>query len=79
MYSVIEFDKNRECAIVPLTWLEEDQKVCLWPNNIKNEAIIQDYVTSNKASPWRKYKIKKVHFLSGNVILFIKWPEENLI
>ncbi|KAF2891507.1 hypothetical protein ILUMI_14666 [Ignelater luminosus] len=64
MYAVVEFDK-KECSVVALAWLIDDQSKCLWPN-IGKQDVLEEYVTSQKAptSSWRKYSVKKVHYIS---------------
>ncbi|KAF2886575.1 hypothetical protein ILUMI_19599 [Ignelater luminosus] len=64
MYAVVEFDK-KECSVVALAWLIDDQSKFLWPN-IGKQDVLEEYVTSQKApsSSWRKCSVKKVHYIS---------------
>ncbi|KAF2886241.1 hypothetical protein ILUMI_19932 [Ignelater luminosus] len=64
MYAVVKFDK-KECSVVALAWLIDDQSKCLWPN-IGKQDVLEEYVTSQKApwSSWCKYSVKRVHYIS---------------
>jgi hypothetical protein len=73
MYSVIEFDnEKRECCVVPILWLVEDQKFCLWLN-VSKEDVFKEFVTLKKPPlpGWKKYKIKKIRQICGKRLRYV--------
>lgn len=77
MYCVIEFDNGKkECSVVPLLWLTEDEKVCLWPQHITKQDVFEEYVTSKRTpavSGWKKHKIRKIHQICGKYKIFMQF------
>ncbi|KAJ8930646.1 hypothetical protein NQ314_016561 [Rhamnusium bicolor] len=57
MYAVVEFE-NRDCMVVPLSWLCDNQTKCYWPK-ISTEEQFYSYVKSCKdpKSSWNKYTV----------------------
>lgn len=76
MYAVIEFlvGEDRECALVPVLWLVENNTQCYWPRT-KTEDHFTKLVKSKAAyeKTWPKFAIHKVLHTGGdywNVELF---------
>lgn len=68
MYAVVEFEK-KQCDVVPLCWLRDDETKCLWPRKVTDEKTLSILVrncTAPKAS-WIKYIVIKVHELIGRL------------
>jgi hypothetical protein len=74
MFAVVEFvhkeGSARSLAIVPLLWLEKNDKNCFWPRTT-NRIPLADFV--KKQTPYKKnwpsYKICKVHHKTSMYLL----------
>ncbi|XP_011699428.1 PREDICTED: uncharacterized protein LOC105456814 [Wasmannia auropunctata] len=62
-YAVVQFLKGtqKECAIIPLIWLTDNNSICYWPNT-KFEIKFQALVKSNAVyeSSWKKFDVNAV-------------------
>lgn len=66
MFAIVEFDNSKkEFFVVPLLWLTDEKKQCLWP---PKHAEVEELIKSMSAPlpSWKSFAIKKVHDTGGN-------------
>lgn len=76
MYAVVEFRKvglngiKRECAVIPIIWLIENNTKCYWPS-VKYEESFLHYVKTKKPyeKSWHKYQVYKILHTTGKIKL----------
>lgn len=72
MYAVVEFEK-KQCDVLPLCWLRDNQTKCLWPRNVTEKALC--VLVRNQTAPkssWLKCMVIKVHTLIGRCKIFLQ-------
>ncbi|CAH1107454.1 unnamed protein product [Psylliodes chrysocephalus] len=65
MFAVVEFE-NRDCALLPLAWLFDNQKKTYWPRVAREETFLK-YVKNEKKpqSSWATFAVNKILFVTG--------------
>ncbi|XP_049514056.1 uncharacterized protein LOC119431899 [Dermacentor silvarum] len=63
LFAVVQFPlENNSIATVPLSWLDEDSKMCVWPENIRNSEVVR--LVEELAQPgetgWRSFPVSVV-------------------
>lgn len=68
IYAVVQFlNKTRkECAVVPLIWITDNNSICYWPNT-KSDVKFKALVKSNAVyqSSWKKFNVNAVLHTEG--------------
>lgn len=68
VYAVVQFlnKTQKECAVVPLIWLTDNNSICYWPNT-KSDIKFKALVKSNAVyqSSWKKFDINAVLHTEG--------------
>ncbi|CAH0550199.1 unnamed protein product [Brassicogethes aeneus] len=60
MFAAIEFEK-KECAVVPLCWVIEDQTMCYWPKQTGLQVFTKMVKTMMQPKKsWNKFKIVEI-------------------
>lgn len=82
VYAVVQFlnGTQKECAVIPLIWLTDNNSVCYWPNT-KSDAKFKALVKSNAIyqSSWKKFDVNTVLHTEGIHIKYILKTYENLL
>lgn len=70
MFGIVEFE-HRNCAVVPLNWLIDDEKQCYWPRASSKQAFEKMVVTCKQAAnSWPKYPVVKIFNVTGMYAVF---------
>lgn len=69
IYAVVQFlkDTQKECAVVPLIWLTDNNSVCYWPkttSDVKFKALVKSNAVYQ--SSWKKIDVNAVLHIEDN-------------
>lgn len=80
VYAVVQFLNGalqKECAVVPIIWLMDNNSICYWPNTKSD--VKKALVKSNAIyeSSWKQFDVDTVLHTEGMYIIINTYPKNS--
>lgn len=74
MYAVIEFEHSMDIEVIPSSWLQKEDKQCLWPRHLQGASCKLAKAIQNRLEPdtsWDCFDIRRVMYRTGNYFYYM--------
>ena len=59
MFAIVEFTDSKEVAVVPVTWLNEEEYYCAWPRTSKEIKALSSLIRKEvcPGQSWKNFQV----------------------